>query len=537
MSMDAGGLAHLTYQSNPFDNNPHLGAPGSGFASRGKASHIKRLSVAPPPKISTIDETQQIDVGSTPRTSRGHLLAGLRTAPKSATIPGPHAHQRLESSKYAAHDQAPRVPQTANAAFFPNQPHRMSLNSGRQMYHLPEQVLAPPTIEIEGDCGQMDQNYYNELVATNTYLAQRQRALQQQLLDVQAAAAAQQLSGLDLNGTQHYQSTPSMTYFNQQLQQGMQPVIQSVPGTPGLYQIFNPMTGQTNFVVDNSGQESMPVQNQPVPTQSPPPSQIPGSRRQDSPPSARSRSPFRTTPTPPQNVEPLPPPSTNAFRRGHKKNVSSFSTIRTDGILGNSGPKSATIPPTPMTGSFAPGQGQAGVKPIRQPRNPTNVNELMEAPTSKHAGSKNFVTRQRRRAVQDLVKAGRERQVDPRQSGSEGGTPASEAEYNFSVSSSDNDDLLAAKFGSPSAGSVSKKTSFGSLHAGAVGVIGSERKDKSRERGSVDSTSTYSVKSLSSDEGASLGGSMAELEPSRRKAPMMVLSRAEKRKSVTGTMN
>lgn len=108
MSMDAGGLAHLTYQSNPFDNNRHLGAPGTGFASRGKASHIKRLSVAPPPKISTIDETQQVDVGATPRTSRGHLLAGLRTAPKSATIPAPPAHHGLESSKYAVSNQSSR---------------------------------------------------------------------------------------------------------------------------------------------------------------------------------------------------------------------------------------------------------------------------------------------------------------------------------------------------------------------------------------------------------------------------------------------
>jgi hypothetical protein len=535
MSMDAGGLAQMTYQSNPFDNNRHLGTPGSGFASRGKASHIKRLSVALPPKISTIDETQQIDVGSTPRTSRGHLLAGLRTAPKSATVPPANPHLGLESSKYADHNQSARVPQTATGAYFPGHAQGMSLNSGRQMYSLPEHVLAPPTIEIEGEGGQMDQNYYNELVATNAYLAQRQRALQQQLMDVQAAA--QQLGGMNMNangiGSQQFQTAPNMNLYNQQLQQGMQPIIQAVPNTPGLYQVYNPMTGQTNLVVDNSAHQQSPPQSYPELAQSPP-LQTPSFQRRMSPPSeqvARGRSPPKTTPSPPQDVEPLPPPSANAFRRGHKKSASSFSTIRTDGLVGNAGPKSAGVLQTPLTGSFIPGQGQAGVKPVRQPRNPINVNELIEAPTSKHPGSKNFVTRQRRRAVQDLVKAGRERQTEARQSGSGSGTPGSEGEFNFSVTSSDNDDLIAS-----SSGTLSKKTSLGSLRAAAVGAIGSERKEKSRERSSVDSIGTYSVKSLSSDEGIAVGGNMVEVEPARRKTPMLVLSSAEKRKSAISMM-
>lgn len=524
--MDAGGLAQMTYQSNPFDNTRHLGTPGSGFASRGKASHIKRLSVALPPKISTIDETEQVDVGATPRTSRGHLLAGLRTAPKSATIPPGNPHLGLESSKYADPNQASRVPQTTTSAYFPGPVHGRSMSSARQIYSLPEHVLAPPTIEIEGEGSHIDQSYYDELVATNTYLAQRQRALQQQLMDVQAAA--QQLGGMNMNGGLQHQSTPNMNIYNQQLQQGMQPVIQAVPHTPGLYQVYNPMTGQTNMVVDNSAQPQSPPQSRPELAQSPPP-QIPGFERRLSPPSeqtARARSPPKTTPTPPQDVEPLPPPSANAFRRGHKKSSSSISTIRTEGVATNAGPKSAGIPPTPLTGTFAPGQGQAGVKPIRQPRNPININELVEAPTSKHPGSKNFVTRQRRRAVQDLVKAGRERQTEARQSGSGSGTPGSEVDFNFSVTSSDNDDFLAS-----SSGDLSKRTSLGSLRAAAVGAIGSERKEKSWERGSVDSTSTCSAKSLSGDEGVTVSGNPEEADPTRRKTPMLVLSCAEKRKS------
>jgi len=534
MSMDAGGLAQMTYQSNPFDNNRHLGTPGSGFASRGKASHIKRLSVALPPKISTINETQQIDVGSTPRTSRGHLLAGLRTAPKSATIPHANSYIGLESSKYADPKQASRVPQTATGAYFPGHAHGISMNSGRQMYSLPEHVLAPPIIEIEGEGGHMDQNYYDELVATNAYLAQRQRALQQQLMDVQAAA--QQLGSMNLNtnsvGAQQYQSNSNMNFYNQQLQQGMQPIIQAVPNTPGLYQVYNPMTGQTNLVVDNSAHQQ-PSQVFSELAQSPPP-QTPTVQRRMSPPTElgnRGRSPPKMTPTPAQEVAPLPPPSANAFRRGHKKGPSSISAIRTEGLAAISGLKSAGVLQTPLTGTFTPGQGQAGVKPIRQPRNPINVNELMDAPTSKHPGSKNFVTRQRRRAVQDLVKAGRDRQTEARQSGSGSGTPASETEFNFSVTSSDNDDLATS-----SSGILSKKTSLGSLRAAAIGAIGSERKEKSRERSSVDSINRYSVKSLSSDEGGAVGGNLVEVEPARRKTPMLVLSSAEKRKSVISMM-
>src|SRR3954449_5711259 len=105
MSFDAGGLAQMTYQ--PSFNNASIGVSGPGFASRGKGSHIKRLSVAPPLKISTIDETQAAHHCSTPRTARGHLLAGLRTAPKSATV-APQSYG-LESSKFANQPQNGRV--------------------------------------------------------------------------------------------------------------------------------------------------------------------------------------------------------------------------------------------------------------------------------------------------------------------------------------------------------------------------------------------------------------------------------------------
>lgn len=368
MSMDAGGLAQMTYQS-PFHNT--IGVSGPGFASRGKGTHIKRLSVAPPSNISTIDETQQANISSTPRTSRGHLLAGLRTAPKSATVASTNAGFGLESSKYAAPQYNSRIPQTATGAFFPNVGRNTNPNFNQQMYSLPEHVLAPPTIDIKvEDAAHMDQKIYDELVATNAYLAQQQRALQQQLLNV--TAAAQQFSGMNLNTSmmdngQAYQSpvTSPMSLYNQQYSQGLQPVVSAVPNSPGVFAVYNPMTGQSSFIFDNN----LPTQESPA-------------ESAWSPTASRSRSPPKPSPSPPQDVGSLPSPSANAFRRGHNKSLSSANNVKT------------------------PGQGRTGEHPTRQPRGPPLLQELEEKPTSKHEGSKNFAIRQRRLAVHDLVRAG-----------------------------------------------------------------------------------------------------------------------------------
>jgi len=528
----------MTYQS-PF--NSSIGISGPGFASRGKGTHIKRLSVAPPPKISTIDETQQVNASSTPRTSRGHLLAGLRTAPKSATAPTCDNRFGLESSKYADPQRDERIPQTTTGAYFPGHTPGGHNVSGRQMYSLPEHVLAPPTIEIDGEAGEhMDQNLY-ELLATNQYLAQQQRALQQQLLNIQAAT--QQFGGLNLGGAmpsvgQQYQSpiSPSTSFYNQQFQQGLQPIVQAVPNSPGVFAVYNPMTGQSSYVVDNTLQQHDVASMSP---QEPVQSLLgrhPGANRQQqfsppleaalSPSTSRARSPPKSTPSPPQDVEPLPPPSANAFRRGHKKSLSFNPGFKANNETMRIGtPRSAGYPQTPMTGTFGPGQARAGEHPIRQPRGPPLLQELEEKPTSKHEGSKNFATRQRRRAVHDLVRAGRERRSETRQPGSGSGTPGSEAEFTFSVSSSDNDEATA------SSTSLSSRPSIGSLRAAANGAIGSERKEKSRERSSVDSTGDYSATSLSSDEGVFGAGKLTDVESTWRKAPMLVLSSAEKRKS------
>lgn len=573
MSMDAGGLAQMTYNYNPF--NSALGVPGSGFASRGKGSHIKRLSVPPAPRISTIDETQQANATPTPRTSRSHLLAGLRTAPKSPGFPSsaplsqPPQRFGLGSSQYAeqANSSASRgVPQTATGTSFPgHSQNRYSMNGNRQMYSLPEQVLAPPAIQVGGAQGEehMDPSLYAELLAKNLYLAQEQQRLQQQLINV--TAAAQQFQGLGShNGVGYGQQqqyaqppvTPNLGLYNQQLQNGLQPVIQAVPNQPGLYSVYNPMTGQHGYFMDQNAQQPQYSVSSPITTQelshSPPPP-TPTFRAQVSPPpdsvpapmsTRRSGSPPKPTASPPQDVNPLPPPSANAFRRGHKKASSFASAIDTNTGHANDGPKtgvpkSAGYPQTPLTGSFGPGQARAGEHPIRQPRGPPSLDELVAKPTSKHEGSKNFATRQRRRAVHNLVRAGMERRgasrgnVSTSSAPSTGSvTPLSEGEITFSISSDNDSDSIGS-------GSLSGKPSIGSLRAAANGAIGSERrelKERSRERGSVDSQ--FSATSVSSDEGAVVGGKLVEVRVDeikatneRRTTPMLVLTSAEKRKS------
>ncbi|KAL8778813.1 MAG: hypothetical protein Q9213_007234 [Squamulea squamosa] len=562
MSLDAGGLAQMTF-------NPHnalgnsLGVPGSGFASRGKGSNIKRLSVAPPTKISTIDETHA-DLMPTPRTSRSHLLAGLRTAPKTATFPTSapslHLQQNYGQNAYgngASNPYARVVPQTAIGGSFPRSQQPGYLTSGNnQMYSHPEQVLAPPALQVGPE---QDPEYYAELLATNRQLAQ-QRVLLQQQLEQQLMAAGQQLQGIDLNrgmGQQYIQSPiiPNTGLYQQQLQNGLQPIVQAVAGHPGLYSVYNPMTGQQTLMMDSSANQQVAsppsnVLNQDL--RSSPPPATPTFRAQISPPPAdnspptshRVESPPKLSASPPSmEVNPLPPPSSTAFRRGHTKALSFASPSATTAISEGPKtgvPKSAGFPQTPMTGTFGPGQARAGDHPIRQPRGPPSLEELVAKPTSKYEGSKNFATRQRRRAVNNLVKAGLERRGASRGSGSMDSlgsmTPASEGEIAFSVSSDGESDSLRS-----GSGSLSRKPSLGSLRAVSSGAIGSELKERSRDRNSTGSPphGHPSAASVSSEEGCGVGGKMVEVkmdensspDGERRKAPLLVLTSAEKRKS------
>ncbi|KAI4777144.1 hypothetical protein E4T45_14127, partial [Aureobasidium sp. EXF-8846] len=398
------------------------------------------------------------DSNPTPRTSRSHLLAGLRTAPKTPAVPASAPYNQLDyqsqlsgmdANTYNAYMQS--IPQSASAASFggnqyngrqqhqQQQRHQQQQQQQQHMYSMPEQVLAPPT--FYGQEAEMDPNVMEQLQLTSLFLAQRQQQLQQQLAAITAAANTAQLQGLNLS--QFQQQMPQVNAYGQQRAHQQQSPIE-VPGQPGLYLVYNPMTGQYQYAVDNNAQSPMsPVtqnqngffgidtpqkQQQPVfrAEISPPPTERP------TPTGSRSITPPKKTSSPASSlahVEPLPPPSANAFRRGHKK-ASSLAINALTGI--SDGPKTSSVatfgsartvfPPTPMTGTFGPGAARAGEHPLRQPRGPPPLEELIALPTSKHEGSKNFATRQRRRALDNLVRAGSFRRAV---SGSPRGSPIS----------------------------------------------------------------------------------------------------------------
>ncbi|KAL1297366.1 hypothetical protein AAFC00_004906 [Neodothiora populina] len=453
--MDTGGLAQMTF--NGFSSNG-LGVPGSGFASRNRnTNNSKRLSLALPPKVNSISE-HQADPNPTPRTSRAHMLSGLRTQPKTPAAPASAPYdqnqyqyqtqdnQYGENGMYNAYMQG--VPQTATGSGYSGAQYSGNNSRHSQMFTMPEQVLAPPTF-YSGQDSDMDPSVMEQLQLTSYFLAERQRQLQQQLASITAAAQVQaQFQGLNLGQFQQGPMTPisPQNGYGQQQQKAQSPM--EVPGQPGLFAVYNPMTGQYQYMVDSGSQQqtSLGYNNGNTADKSSDYSQrAPAFRAEISPPpserptpnTSRSITPPKKTPSPTSNlahVEPLPPPSANAFRRGHKK-ASSLAINPMNGALSD-GPKTAAVngsarsvfPPTPMTGGFGPGAARAGEHPIRQPRNPPNLEELVAAPTAKHEGSKNFATRQRRAALTNLMRAGSVRRAV---SGSSRSSPVSERELTF----------------------------------------------------------------------------------------------------------
>ena len=140
----------------------------------------------------------------------------------------------------------------------------------------------------------------------------------------------------------------------------------------------------------------------------------------------------------------------------------------------------------------------------------------MAKPTSNHDGSKNFATRQRRRALNNLVKAGMERRGASRGSNSIDspgtGTPSSECEITFSISSDDDNNSVGSR--------------------SDPGAIGSERK-KLKSRSKTETPVTTA--SISSEEGFTLDGKIPERKAddkeNARKNPLLMLAEsAEKRK-------
>ena len=531
----------MTYNNNNAFSPNGLGAPGSGFGSRPRMNS-KRLSVALPPKVGSISE-HQVD-NPTPRTSRSHLLAGLRTQPKTSSVPASAPYNQTQhqmhgvgvsqwaDSGYNGYDQS--VPQTATGAGF-DMASQYAMNAGRQIYSLPDQVMAPPTLYDQVE--EMDSGVLQQMQMHSLFLMQRQQALQQQLAKLQAAAG-----GLNLNTNLPYQQTAMSAQTPQPLsgQQFQSPI--AVPGQPGVYLVYNPAIQGYSYAYDQNVQQQMsamsPHQQElsgspfdgsqpfqpPTPSVSvtPPATERPGVSR------ARSYTPPKLQPyqAGQDEVEPLPPPSSNAFRRGHKKATSLFINPQADGVA--NGPKTSStatfgsqrsvFPPTPMTGTFGPGAARAGEHPIRQPRGPPPLEELTALPTSKHEGSKNFSTRHRRRALDNLMKAGANRRGASRSSG---GSPVSESDQYFPIPEEAEDDVSVGS-------NVSRKMS----------PIGTEMKEKRGSQGSSDGY--FGLSSASSSEGEDVGvfklpptpATPGAVDRDSKRMMLGVLTAAEKRRQV-----
>ncbi|KAB8290872.1 hypothetical protein EYC80_008509 [Monilinia laxa] len=528
--MDAGGLAQMSY--NNFSANNGLGMPVTGFAARRAAngSNPKRLSF----ETNNKNLNSQDNGVPTPRTSRSHLLAGLRTAPKSAisanfpsTAPPTQVQHNIGNNGLNSSRFADNGPKTSGFASF-NQGNQMNHN---QVYSLPEQILSPPEIHIDDGQDGLDPNFYSNLVAANLYLAEQQQRLQLQLMSVQAAA--QQMQGMNLNGQQY--STPPITpqnmgMYHQQTKQNMQPIITPVAGAqPGIYSYYNPMTGQQTYFMDNNSQQYVESPMEQRVSYSPP--QQPGTPRfqvspppqSDAPSFTRSISPPKKSASPPQEHAPLPPPSAGAFRRGHRNSKSAALSMSGDALL--DGPKTAglpktTFPGTPTQVGFGPGAGRAGEHPVRQPRGPPPIEELKSKPTAKFEGSKNFATRTRRSAVHNLVRAGLERRRAP---GSASGSMSPVSE-----------DVEVEVFQVVQIYQVSRTSQHG-----AIGSNRPTSRQNSLEIKSVVSVDSFTAESVSGDEqiGGSFaavfknGGKKPETADVQKKAPMLILTSAEKRKS------
>lgn len=556
--MHTGGLAQMSH--NDFASPSGLGMPSGGIASRRGGQNIKPLSFD---VIKSSADVQDNGV-PTPRTSRGHLLAGLRTAPKSATATtfangtmSPQVYGRnngMAENMYGGSNHMYNAPKTSLPRIATQQQqgaYNMTGMSGMgHQHYTPEQILAPEFHIDEQVQDQMDPNLYAQLVQANLYLAQQKQRLQQQLLNVQAAA--QQFQGLNLNGQQALQqqlALQSLYQQQQQLQAMQQSINASTPIQQNLFTYYDPTTRITYLVDPTTGQmQPSFYDNQPSTPQSAyfqQPNQ--GTPRvQVSPPPTENTAPTQRTITPPKKSEmtgeptPLPPPSANAFRRGHKKssslaNVNKNLSVASDESLNLAGPKTASLPLSPLpNGGYGPGQARAGEHPIRQPRGPPALDELRAKPTAKHEGSKNFAARTRRSAVHNLMKAGLVRRKG---TGSSCGSmsPVSETAEEVTTPLTDNEsDSGRSGSGSLSGDAELSLASSRTSASGGWGAIGSDRPgSRQKSRRSVDSqasTGEGDGSFASVFKHGSQRQAKAEGQPGQRKAPRLVLTSAEKRK-------
>ncbi|KAK3352079.1 hypothetical protein B0H65DRAFT_547059 [Neurospora tetraspora] len=565
-------MAHMQYNQQ---------AMPSGLASRRGGQNIKPLSF----DFKSIPEN---DTGiPTPRTSRSHLLAGLRTAPKSATATSfsvgngpasptvnPHARNSRNNSitpgmyDGASYLNGPKTSMPTYGGMHQAQQQAMQQQAlynaevaayQQQQQYTTDQIMVPQLSMDDSVQGELDPNVHAQLMYTNHVLAQRQQQLQQQLQALQAAAQQLQSQGYRMQGqapaSQHnHQSAVYQQQMQQQVQQQVEQLqqqrlqqqylalqqaraqqaaqIQHLQQLQALmtptatqqqsaYSLYDPTTGQqtlyeaTNQLANQTAQLNLNsyggVQQPAVGTprlqvSPPPPAEASKSNSRSSSPPRRFESPVETA------VNPLPPPSANAFRRGYKKTISTANGNKNQLSISTNeeppktaGPKTSTFPMTPMTAGYGPGQARAGEHPVRQPRNPPSLDELKSKPTSKHEGSKNFVARTRRSAIHNLVRAGLERRKEARSSGSI--SPISESADELVETPLTDNDSDSGRSGSgilldhddAECSLPSSRTSTGSW-----GAIGSDRPSSRQKtnRTSVDSTNCSDNETASRDSGS-----------------------------------
>jgi len=438
--MDAGGLAQMTY--NSFQNS------SASFGSRGKGSHLRNISVP----LSNVDAPSSQPV-PTPRTARSALLAGLRTAPKTPTVPTPTiAEHGYDNSRYSGIT----VPT--------NGYNQSGLNHQNQQRLPTPPSSSSPAIQLNNE--DVDDDYDQEsyqmqvMMAQNAYLAhvqqqlaaaQKVQQLQQQLAQLQMqsgvgySATPPMSPGMGLGGVygtygqlnntyQQYAQAQNVSAYSQQQQQAQQQAQQQQLQQLHQLQQLQQLQQQQQYQLQQQQQQAQ-LQHQieispPTPIEQPTHGGLSmGNNRANS----RSRSPPKLNLQQSSGAAASNSSAAAGFRRGHRK-ASSLSTCTSiNGAEVGDAPKTPfpRLPQTPMTATFGPGHA-SGTHPMRQPRGPPSIEELKAKPTSKDEGSKNFATRQRRRAISRLVSAGIERRSARSTSGtvSAGGTmtPVSEHE-------------------------------------------------------------------------------------------------------------
>lgn len=434
----------------------------------------------------------------------------------------------------------------------------------QQQHYTPEQILAPPEIHIDDQLvdTQMDPDLYARLVQQNLQLAQQRQVLQQQLYNL--TQAQQQLDAMNLNGNNSYQNMYQQQLLQQQLQQqqvALAAQAAQAAQQTAIYTCIDPTTGQQSFYIDqnqlnNQYLDQAQLYQQLQQQQLQQHRSSPAPRLEVSPP--RDSTPFRHS-TPPRRNEsphvdnhaPLPPPSANAFRRGHKKSSSLMLKNLAEANLAanqdppkSAGPRTANFPLTPMTGGYGPGQARAGEHPTRQPRGPPSIEELKAKPTSKIEGSKNFAARTRRSAINNLKRMGFERRKVTGTGSTGSISPISETAGEAQSLLTDNESESGRSgSGSLNGEEVEPSVPSSRTSTGSWGAIGSDRpSSRQKARKSADSVSSGSGDETASNgsfasvfkrNGRTSGRTSVGPDSPRggRKAPMMVLTSVEKRKS------